>query len=151
MNAMPHTISRSFDVDLAGDPAGSDRLWAAIATADGWTTWLVDAVVAPSDRPDAPFTAGQRMVVDELGRRRRVVIRSVDEARSIEFAWSDADGPDPASVGIVRIGITFDAQRRTATVEIAETLVGHDDPEAAAAWERRVLCLWAVCVAAALV
>jgi hypothetical protein len=137
------------------DDVTIDEAWRLIGSADGWSQWMVDEATID-------VAAGAVGTVDDQGSR-RVLITRVDEGRSVEFVWTDPlDGSqsvvelsvDPASpsrdldraLGAVGCVITIRERRLD-----GQPVVATVDATRADAWERRVLCLWAVCVVAALV
>ena len=67
-----------------------ERLWALIATPEGWRDWLVD---------DALLVDGAGVVV-ERGVARQVRVDDIVDGRSVGFTWWEDD--DPATVSHVR-------------------------------------------------
>jgi uncharacterized protein YndB with AHSA1/START domain len=121
----------------------ADELWQLVADPSQWDRWLVDAVI--DDDGVGAVVAGRRLLVEEQGDRRAVVIRSIDAGRSIEFAWAT----DDAAPSIVRLEV--ERLDDDVILAITERTTSPTTDASVEAWERRVLCLWAVCVAAALV
>ena len=123
------TVDRTVELEV-----DRDRLWALIATPEGWRDWLVD---------EAQLVDGAGIVVDR-GVTRSVRVDEVVDGESVRFTWWDDD--DPATVSHVHL--TIDEGR----LHIAETLLAPapQTAEARLAWEVRVCSLWACTVAAAL-
>ena len=112
-----------------------ERLWALIATPEGWRDWLVD---------EALLVDGAGVVVDP-GVAPQVPVDDIVDGRSVGFTWWEDD--DPVTVSHVRLTIGDDGALR-----IAERLLAAPrTAEARVAWEVRVCSLWACTVAAALV
>ncbi len=139
----PVTITRR--VDFAFSP---DELWQLVSTPDSLSAWLGDSVELDL-RP-----AGSGVVIDG-GVIRDVRVTEVSNGRRLGFVWCDRDDPSTPS------HVTFDVESDRdggSHLVITETLTASggaadaaDIAGAQAAWEVRVLSLWACTVVAALV
>ena len=123
-------VERTVDLDV-----DRERLWALIATQDGWREWLVD---------EARLVDGAGVVVDR-GVARHIRIDEVVDGQSVAFTWWEDD--DPSTVSRVRLSIDDHGALRIAE----RTTVQPQTAQARLAWEVRVCSLWACTVAAALV
>jgi hypothetical protein len=128
MAAMELTRTVAFDIDPA-------HLHALVGTAEGWRAWLADEVVGV-------VAAGERLSLVDGDAPRGVLVHSADDGR-VAFSWWERD--DPSSVTYVELEVvTGDGLPQLQIREVGASA----DPTA---WEVRVTCLWACCVAAALV
>jgi hypothetical protein len=125
-------------------PAGSAEAWQLISTAQGWKKWLVDRI----DAVDGELVPGRHAVVHDGDTIKNVVVyRAADS--TVSFSWWEPD--DAESVSHVELSVVeIDGACELRIVE-HNALSPADSEVRSAAWEVRVLSLWACCVAAALV
>lgn len=137
----PVTIRRTVELDIT-----SDVLWDLVSSPTHLAAWLGDMITLDL----APGAVGS---INDGGVLRHVHVDAVRPGRELAFTWWPADDPTTASQVILRVDARPDD---SAALHITETLLAPAPTQAstidrAAAWEVRVLSLWACCVAAALV
>ena len=125
------TVDRTVELEV-----DRDRLWALIATPEGWRDWLVD---------EAQLVDGAGIVVDR-GVTRPVRVDEVVDGESVRFTWWDDETrrPSPTSEAPDHRRGPAAHRRDPAGAGAPQTA------EARLAWEVRVCSLWACTVAAAL-
>jgi hypothetical protein len=124
-------IERDTELDL--DVAGA---WNLVATADGWSMWLVDDAVVDVT-PD-----GEGIVVD--GDTERVVhIDEVVTGSRVGFTWWDRD--DPSSVSYVQLDVVELPDGRS-RLHTSERFVGSLTVMSAIHWDVRMIALWSLAV-----
>jgi uncharacterized protein YndB with AHSA1/START domain len=118
-----------------------DEAWQLISTADGWRNWLVDEI-------DGRVAAGGTARVVDGDVVRRLAVHRAD-AGIVSFSWwEDGDAHTMSRVEMSVVAIDDGCEIRIVEHGVAD-VAGAE--ARAAAWEVRVLSLWACCVAAALV
>jgi uncharacterized protein YndB with AHSA1/START domain len=133
------TIERTTDLDM-----NVDELWALIASAEGWTSWLVDE----AEVDIAPDAVGSAV---EDGLVRQVRIESVTEGRGIAFSWWNLD--DPSSASYVQLDIV-ELPDGHSQLHISEQFRGSSatarmSSGAAVSWDVRLVTLWLLIVQSA--
>jgi len=124
------TIERHTDLDM-----GIADLWALIATAPGWSSWLVDDA-------DVSVAAGALGMVLHDGVERSVRIDTVTDGRRVEFSWWDRDDPETGSRVTLEI---VELPDNRSHLHVTEQFAGAQASTATSrsiAWDIRLVSLW---------